>query len=141
MTEAVILSGARTPVAKLLGALKDLTAVDLGVAAARATIERAGIDAASVEEVIMGNALQAGNGQNPARQVALRAGIPDKVSALTINKVCGSGLQSVMLASQAIRLGELEVSVAGGMESMSNAPYLLKKARQGYRLGDGELID
>lgn len=141
MTEAVILSGARTPVAKLLGALKDLTAVDLGVAAARAAIERAGIDAASVEEVIMGNVLQAGNGQNPARQVALRAGIPDKVSALTINKVCGSGLQSVMLASQAIRLGELEVSVAGGMESMSNAPYLLKKARQGYRLGDGELID
>jgi len=141
MTEAVILSGARTPVAKFLGALKDLTAVDLGVAAARATIERAGIDAASVEEVIMGNVLQAGNGQNPARQVALRAGIPDKVSALTINKVCGSGLQSVMLASQAIRLGESEVAVAGGMESMSNAPYLLKKARQGYRLGDGELID
>ncbi|HKF55152.1 MAG TPA: acetyl-CoA C-acetyltransferase [Blastocatellia bacterium] len=141
MTEAVILSGARTPVAKFLGALKDLTAVDLGVAAARATIERAGIDAASVEEVIMGNVLQAGNGQNPARQVALRAGIPDKVSALTINKVCGSGLQSVMLASQAIRLGESEVAVAGGMESMSNAPYLLKKARQGYRRGDGELID
>jgi acetyl-CoA C-acetyltransferase len=141
MTEAVILSGARTPVAKFLGALKDLTAVDLGVAAARATVERAGIDAASVEECIMGNVLQAGNGQNPARQVALRAGIPDKVSALTINKVCGSGLQSVMLASQSIRLGESEVAIAGGMESMTNAPYLLKKARQGYRLGDGELID
>ena len=139
--DAVILSGARTPVGKLLGALKDLTAVDLGVIAARASIERAAIDAASVDEVIMGNVLQAGNGQNPARQVALRAGIPDAVSALTVNKVCGSGLQAVMLASQAIRLGELEVAVAGGMESMTNAPYLLKKARQGYRLGDGELID
>jgi acetyl-CoA C-acetyltransferase len=141
MTDAIILSGARTPVGKFLGALKDLTAVDLGVTAVRAAIERAGIDAESVEEVIMGNVLQAGSGQNPARQVALRAGIPDQVSALTINKVCGSGLQSVMLASQAIRLGELELAVAGGMESMTNAPYLLKKARQGYRLGDGELID
>src|SRR5215510_13592347 len=141
MTDAVILSGARTPVGKLLGSLKELSAVDLGVAAARAAIERAGIDASSVDDVIMGNVLQAGNGQNPARQVALRAGIPDKVSALTVNKVCGSGLQSVMLASQAIRLGESEVVVAGGMESMTNAPYILKKARQGYRLGNGELID
>jgi acetyl-CoA C-acetyltransferase len=141
MTDAVILSGARTPVGKFLGALKDLTAVDLGVTAVRAAIERAGIDASSVEEVVMGNVLQAGNGQNPARQVALRAGIPDTVSALTINKVCGSGLQSVMLASQAIRLGEVEVAVAGGMESMTNAPYLLKRARQGYRLGDGEIVD
>src|SRR5262245_66295525 len=97
MTDAVILSGARTPVGKLLGSLKELSAVDLGVIAARAAIERAGIDAASVEDVIMGNVLQAGNGQNPARQVALRAGIPDRVSALTVNKVCGSGLQGVML--------------------------------------------
>src|SRR5215471_19938613 len=141
MTEAVILSGARTPVAKFLGALKDLTAVDLGVAAARATIERAGIDAASVDEVIMGNVLQAGNGQNPARQVALRAGIPSSVSALTVNKVCGSGLQSVMIASQAIRLGETDVAVSGGMESMTRAPYLLARAREGFRLGNGELID
>jgi acetyl-CoA C-acetyltransferase len=141
MIDAVILSGARTPVGKLLGALKDLSAVDLGVAAVRAAIERAAIDAASVDDVIMGNVLQAGNGQNPARQVALMAGIPDKVSALTVNKVCGSGLQSVMLASQSIRLGEAEVVVAGGMESMTNAPYLLKNARQGYRLGNGELID
>ena len=141
MTDAVILSGARTPVGKLLGSLKEVSAVDLGVAAARAAIERAGIDASAVDDVIMGNVLQAGNGQNPARQVALRAGIPDKVSALTVNKVCGSGLQSVMLASQAIRLGESEVVVAGGMESMSNAPYLLRKARQGYRLGNGEIID
>src|SRR5262249_29002175 len=141
MTDAVILSGARTPVGKLMGALKDFSAVDLGVVAVRAAVERASIDAASVEDVIMGNVLQAGNRQNPARQVALRAGIPDRVSALTVNKVCGSGLQSVMLASQAIRLAELEVAIAGGMESMTNAPYILRKARQGYRLGNGELID
>src|SRR5262249_50336210 len=141
MTDAVILSGARTQVGKLLGSRKELSAVDVGVAAARAAIERAGIDASAVDDVIMGNVLQAGNGQNPARQVALRAGIPDKVSALTVNKVCGSGLQSVMLASQAIRLGGSEGVVARGMESMSNAPYLLRKGRQGYRLGNGEIID
>src|SRR5262249_39604620 len=104
-------------------------------------IERARIDAATVDEVIMGNVVQAGNGQNPARQVALRAGIPDKVAALTINKVCGSGLKSVMLAANGIRVGEIEIAVAGGMESMTNAPYLLKGAREGYRLGNGELID
>ncbi len=141
MTDAVILSGARTPVGKFLGALKDFRAVDLGVIAARAAIERAGIDPASIDEVIMGNVVQAGNGQNPARQVALRAGIPDKVAALTVNKVCGSGLKAVMLASQGIRLGEIEMAVAGGMESMTNAPYLLKQARQGYRLGDGQAVD
>ncbi|HUK91382.1 MAG TPA: acetyl-CoA C-acetyltransferase [Blastocatellia bacterium] len=141
MTEAVILSGARTPVGKLLGALKDFSAVDLGVIAARAAIERAHIDHSSVEDVIMGNVIQAGNGQNPARQVALRAGIPHTVSALTINKVCGSGLQAVMLAAQSIRLGEIEAALAGGMESMTGAPYLLQKARQGYRMGNGELID
>jgi acetyl-CoA C-acetyltransferase len=141
MSDAVILSGARTPLGKLLGALKDFSAVDLGVIAARAAIERASMDHGSVEEVIMGNVLQAGNGQNPARQVALRAGIPSTVSALTVNKVCGSGLQAVMLASQSIRLGEIQAAVAGGMESMTGAPYLLKRARQGYRLGNGELID
>jgi acetyl-CoA C-acetyltransferase len=141
MTDALILSGARTPVGKLLGVFKDLKAVDLGVIAARAAIERAGIDADLVDEVIMGNVVQAGNGQNPARQVALRAGIPDRVAALTINKVCGSGLKSVMLAANGIRLGEIDVAVAGGMESMTAAPYLLKSARQGYRLGNGELID
>jgi acetyl-CoA C-acetyltransferase len=141
MSDAVILSGARTPLGKLLGTLKDFSAVDLGVIAARAAIERASIDHGSVEEVIMGNVLQAGNGQNPARQVALRAGIPTTVSALTVNKVCGSGLQAVMLASQSIRLGEIQAAVAGGMESMTGAPYLLKSARQGYRLGNGELID
>jgi acetyl-CoA C-acetyltransferase len=141
MKEAVILSGARTPVGKLMGALKSFSAVDLGVVAARAAIERAGVDPDSVNEVIMGNVVQAGNGQNPARQVALRAGIPDAVSALTINKVCGSGLKAVMLAANAIKVGEIEVAVAGGMESMTGAPYLLKRAREGYRLGNGELID
>jgi len=141
MTDALILSGARTPVGKLLGVLKDFRAVDLGVIATRAAIERAGIDPNLVDEVIMGNVVQAGNGQNPARQVALRAGIPNSVAALTINKVCGSGLKSVMLAANGIRLGEIDVAVAGGMESMTAAPYLLKGARQGYRLGNGELID
>ena len=141
MTEAFIISAARTPVGKLLGVLKDFSAVDLGVIAARAAIERAGIDPKLVDEVIMGNVVQAGNGQNPARQVALLAGIPDSVAALTINKVCGSGLKSVMLAGNGIKLGEIDVAVAGGMESMTAAPYLLKKARQGYRLGNSELID
>ena len=141
MTDTVILSGARTPVGKLLGVFKSLAAVDLGVIAARAAIERAGIDAALVDEVIMGNVVQAGNGQNPARQVALRAGAPDTVAALTINKVCGSGLKAVMLASNGIKVGEITIAVAGGMESMTSAPYLLKGARQGYRMGNGELID
>ena len=141
MTEAFILSGARTPVGRLLGVLKDFSAIELGTIAARAAIERAGIDADLVDEVIMGNVVQAGNGQNPARQVALHAGIPNTVAALTINKVCGSGLKAVMLAANGIRLGEIDVAVAGGMESMSGAPYLLKGARQGYRLGNGELID
>jgi acetyl-CoA C-acetyltransferase len=141
MTDAVILSGARTPIGKLSGALKDFSAVDLGVAAARAAIERAGVDPSAVNEVIMGNVVQAGNGQNPARQVALRSGIPAAVSALTINKVCGSGLKAVMLAANAIKVGEIDVAVAGGMESMTNAPYLLKGARQGYRMGNAEMVD
>ena len=141
MTDAVILSAARTPVGKLLGALKDFSAVELGVIAARAAIERAGIEPNLVDEVIIGNVVQAGNGQNPARQVALGAGIPNSVAALTINKVCGSGLKAVMLAANGIKVGEISVAVAGGMESMTNAPYLLKGARQGYRLGNGELID
>jgi acetyl-CoA C-acetyltransferase len=141
MTDAVILSGARTPIGKLLGALKGFTAVELGVIAVRAAIERAGVSVGSVNEVIMGNVVQAGTGQNPARQVALRADIPDAVSALTINKVCGSGLKAVMLAANGIKVGEIEMAVAGGMESMSGAPYLLKRAREGYRLGNGELID
>ena len=141
MTDAVILSGARTPVGKFLGALKDFRAVDLGVIAVRAAIERAGLDPQAINEVIMGNVVQAGTGQNPARQVALGAGIPNTVAALTINKVCGSGLKSVMLAANGIKVGEIDIAVAGGMESMTNAPYLLKRARQGYRMGNGELID
>lgn len=141
MSDSVILSGARTPVGKFMGALKDFSAMDLGVVAARAAIERAGIDPSSIEDVIMGNVIQAGNGQNPARQVALRAGIPNTVSALTVNKVCGSGLQSVMLADMEIKTGNADVILAGGMESMSRAPYLLLKAREGYRLGAGELTD
>ena len=141
MKDPVILSAARTPVGKLLGQLKDFSAVDLGVITAREAIRRAGIEPPLIDEVIMGNVVQAGNGQNPARQVALRAGIPDSVAALTINKVCGSGLKAVMLAANGIRVGEIEFAVAGGMESMTNAPYLLKRARQGYRLGNGELVD
>jgi acetyl-CoA C-acetyltransferase len=141
MTDTVILSGARTPVGKFLGALKDFRAIDLGIIAVRAAIERAGLDPQAINEVIMGNVVQAGTGQNPARQVALGAGIPNTVAALTINKVCGSGLKSVMLASNGIKVGEIDIAVAGGMESMTNAPYLLKRARQGYRMGNGELID
>src|SRR5256714_2717003 len=141
MTEAVILAGARTPVGKFMGALSGFSAVELGRIAARAAIERAGISPQIINEVIMGNVVQAGNGQNPARQVALRAGAPNAVAALTINKVCGSGLKAVMLAGNGIKLGEISVAVAGGMESMTGAPYLLKGARQGYRMGNGELID
>src|SRR5918912_866336 len=114
MADVVILSGGRTPGGELLGALKDFSAVDLGVIAARAAIERARIDPAEVNEVIMGNVVQAGNGQNPARQVALRAGIPNAVGALTINKVCGSGLKAVMLAANGIKVGEIEMAIAGG---------------------------
>jgi acetyl-CoA C-acetyltransferase len=141
MADAVILAGARTPVGKFMGALSGFSAVDLGVIAVRAAIERAGIDPQTINEVIMGNVVQAGNGQNPARQVALGAGIPDAVGALTINKVCGSGLKAVMLAANGIKVGEIDMAVAGGMESMTNTPYLLKKARQGYRMGNGELLD
>jgi acetyl-CoA C-acetyltransferase len=139
--EVIILSATRTAIGKFQGALKSLTAPELGAIAVRAAVERAGLDAAEIDEVIMGCVLQAGLGQNPARQAALKAGIPDKVSALTINKVCGSGLKSVMLASQSIALGDNEIIVAGGMESMSGAPYLLTKARDGYRIGDGKVVD
>ncbi len=141
MNQPVIISAARSAIGKFQGALKSFTAPQLGSIAVRAAIERAGIDASQVDEVIMGCVLQAGLGQNPARQAALLAGIPDNVAALTINKVCGSGLKSVMLAAQSIALGDNEIIVAGGMESMSNAPYILPKARDGYRMGDGELID
>lgn len=141
LMEPVIISAARTAIGKFQGALKPLTAPEIGAVAVRAAIERACVDASQVDEVIMGSVLQAGLGQNPARQAALRAAIPEKVAALTVNKVCGSGLKSVMLAAQSIALGDNELIVAGGMESMSNAPYLLMKARDGYRMGNGEVVD
>jgi acetyl-CoA C-acetyltransferase len=139
--QAVIIGAARTAVGKFQGALKGFSAPELGSFAVRAAVERAKLDAREVDEVIMGCVLQAGLGQNPARQAALKAGLPDTVAALTVNKVCGSGLKSVMLAAQAVALGDAEVVVAGGMESMTNAPYLLTKAREGYRLGNGEVVD
>ena len=139
--EAVIISAARTPTGKFLGTLKGLTATQLGSLVVRESVRRAGVAVEDVDEVIMGCVVQAGLGQNPARQAALHGGIPFGVSAVTINKVCGSGLKSVMMAAQGIQLGDSEVVVAGGMESMSNAPYLLKQAREGLRMGDGKLVD
>lgn len=141
MQQPVIISATRTAIGKFQGALKPFTATQLGSIAVRAAIERAGLEAGQIDEVVMGCVLQAGLGQNPARQAALHAGIPDTVSALTINKVCGSGLKAVMLAAQGVALGDSEIVVAGGMESMSNAPYLLLKGRDGYRMGNGEIID
>jgi acetyl-CoA C-acetyltransferase len=140
--DPVIVSGVRTPVGKFLGALADLSATELGAIAVREAVKRAGItDLALVNECIMGNVVQAGLGQNPARQAAIFGGLPPTVGAMTINKVCGSGLKSVALAAQAIQTGNAEIVVAGGMESMSNCPYLLTKARNGYRLGNGVLVD
>jgi acetyl-CoA C-acetyltransferase len=140
--DTVIVSGVRTPVGKFLGALADLSATELGAIAVREAVKRAGItDLALVNECIMGNVVQAGLGQNPARQAAIFGGLPPTVGAMTINKVCGSGLKSVALAAQAIQTGNAEIIVAGGMESMSNCPYLLTKARTGYRLGNGVLVD
>ncbi len=139
--EAVIISAVRTPTGKFQGALKGFSATDLGAIVVRESINRAGVSPEEVDEVIMGNVIQAGLGQNPARQAALKAGLPFGVSAVTVNKVCGSGLKAVMMAAQGVQLGDADVVVAGGMESMTNAPYLLTKAREGYRLGNGELID
>ncbi|HEX5708904.1 MAG TPA: acetyl-CoA C-acetyltransferase, partial [Pyrinomonadaceae bacterium] len=139
--EAVIISAARTPTGKFMGALKDFRATQLGAMVVRETVKRAQVAPEEVDEVIMGCVIQAGLGQNPARQAALNGGIPFGVSAVTINKVCGSGLKSVMMAAQGIQLGDSEIVVAGGMESMSNAPYLLPKAREGYRMGNGTLVD
>jgi acetyl-CoA C-acetyltransferase len=141
MSKAVIVSGVRTAIGSLGGALNDVSAVQLGRFVIESAIERAGIDKADVEEVIMGNVLQAGLGMNPARQSAIAAGIPDYVPSFTVNKVCGSGLKAVALAAQAITAGDGELIVAGGMESMSRAPYLLKRARWGYRLGNDEIVD
>ncbi|HEY3103675.1 MAG TPA: acetyl-CoA C-acetyltransferase [Pyrinomonadaceae bacterium] len=139
--QAVIVSAVRTPVGKLLGALKSVKATELGAIVVREAVQRAGVKPEEVDEVIMGCVIQAGLGQNPARQAALHAGLPNTVSAVTVNKVCGSGLKAVMMAAQGVQLGDTEIVVAGGMESMSNAPYLLPKAREGYRLGHGKILD
>ncbi len=141
MQEAVIVSAVRIPPGKCLGSLKDLSATDLGALVVREAVARAGIDPASVDECIMGNVVSAGAGQAPARQAALKGGLAHHVAALTINKVCGSGLKAVMLAQQGILTGDIEIAVAGGMESMSNAPYLLSKAREGLRMGHAQMID
>jgi acetyl-CoA C-acetyltransferase len=141
MRDVVIVSAVRTPVGKFQGGLSELSAVQLGAAAVREAVARAGISAAAVDECIMGCVLAAGLGQNPARQAALGGGLADTVAALTINMVCGSGLRSVALGAQAIALGDSEIVVAGGMESMSNAPYLLPGARRGLRMGDAKVLD
>ena len=141
MRTPVIVSAARTPSGKFLGSLKTLQAPQLGAMAVREAVARAGVDPALVEECIMGNVLSAGVGQAPARQAALGGGLSNDVAALTINKVCGSGLKAVMLAAQGIALGDIDIAVAGGMESMSNAPYLLSRAREGLRMGDANLVD
>jgi len=140
-TEAVIISAVRTPTGKFLGTLSQFKATELGAMVVRESVRRARVKPEEVDEVIMGCVIQAGLGQNPARQAALGGGLPFGVSAVTINKVCGSGLKAVMMASQSIELGDADIVVAGGMESMSNAPYLVPDARKGYRLGDGVLVD
>ncbi len=141
MQDIAIVSAVRTPVGKFQGALSDMSATELGSLVVREAVRRASIDPATVDECIMGCVLPAGLGQNPARQAALRGGLTDRVAALTINMVCGSGLKAVALAAQSVLSGNAEIVVAGGMESMSNAPYLLPSARKGYRMGDGAVID
>lgn len=141
MEEIVIVSGVRTPVGKFQGALSDLSATQLGAIAVREAVRRAGMDASTVDECIMGNVVSAGLGQNPARQAALHGGLSSSVGAMTINKVCGSGLKAVALAAQAIQTGNSEIVVAGGMESMTNAPYLLPQARSGFRMGNSVAVD
>ena len=141
MEKPVILGAVRTPIGKFMGGLSPLTAPELGAKVIAESVRRAGIDPKQVDEAIMGNVLQAGLGQNPARQAALKGGLDPRVAAMTINKVCGSGLKAVALAAQAVTLGESEIVVAGGMESMTNAPYLMKGARSGFRLGNAELLD
>ena len=141
MRSAFIVSAARIPTGRFLGTLKDFTAPELGAMAIREAISRAGIDPASVDECIMGNVVSGGVGQAPARQAALRGGLADHVAALTINKVCGSGLKAVMLAQQGIQTGDIDIAVAGGMESMSNCPYIVPKVREGLRMGHGSVVD
>lgn len=141
MREVVIVSAARTPIGSFGGSLAGLSAVELGTIAAKEAIKRAGIDPSMIDDVIVGNILSAGLGQNAARQVSIYSGVPETVTAMTINKLCGSGLRAVSMAAQFIMLGDANVILAGGTESMSNAPYLLPKARFGYRMGDGKVID
>ena len=141
MTRATIVGAVRTPIGRFLGSLKSLSAVDLGACVVKALVEKYGLPVAQVEEIIMGNVVSAGLGQNPARQAGLRGGLTPGVAALTINKVCGSGLKAVGLAAQAVQLEEAQLVMAGGMESMSNAPYLLPAARDGMRLGHGKVVD
>jgi acetyl-CoA C-acetyltransferase len=139
--EVAIISGVRTPIGKFQGSLSDFSAPQLGALVVREAVKRANLDPKQVDECIMGNVVSAGLGQNPARQAAIFGGLPPEVGAMTINKVCGSGLKAVALAAQAIQTGNSRIVVAGGMESMTNAPYLLPQARKGYRLGNGQLID
>jgi len=141
LNDVVIISACRTPVGKFQGSLSDLSAPQLGAIVVREAVKRAGVDPAQVDECIMGNVVSAGLGQNPARQAAIYGGLPPEVGAMTINKVCGSGLKAVGLAAQGIQTGNTSVVVAGGMESMTNAPYLLPQARKGYRLGNSQVID
>jgi len=141
MEEAVILSAVRTPIGTFNGAFSDVPATELGEVVVAEALKRAAVPAEAVEEVLLGNVLSAGLGQNPARQASIRAGLPESVPATTVNKVCGSGLKTVALAAQAIRAGDAEVLVAGGLENMTRAPFLLENARAGYRLGDGKLVD
>jgi len=141
MRSAFIVSAARIPTGKFLGTLKDFTAPELGAMAIREAVVRAGIDPASVDECIMGNVVSGGVGQAPARQAALKGGLAEHVAALTINKVCGSGLKAVMLAQQGIMTGDIDIAVAGGMESMSNCPYIIPKVREGLRMGHGSVVD
>ncbi len=141
MAETVIVSAVRTPTGRFLGALKSLPATQLGALAIGEAVRRAKVDPAAVDECVMGNVVSAGLGQNPARQAALRGGLPDTVAAVTVNKVCGSGLKAVMLADQAIRAGDIDIAVAGGMESMSNCPYLLPRVREGVRMGNADVLD
>ncbi|MDE3056469.1 MAG: thiolase family protein [Bacteroidota bacterium] len=141
MNEVVIVGACRTPIGSFGGSLSSLSAPKLGSVVVTEALRRSNVSKESVDEVIMGNVLTAGEGQAPARQAAIFAGLPPSVQCMTINKVCGSGMKAIMLASQAIQLGDAEIIVAGGMESMSNAPYLLEKARTGYRMGNGEVVD
>src|SRR4030088_649470 len=139
--DVVIISACRTPVGKFQGSLSDLSAPQLGAITVREAVKRANLDPKLVDECIMGNVVSAGLGQNPARQAALGGGLPDHVAALTINKVCGSGLKAVMVAAPAVAPGDIDIAIAGGMESMSNCPYLLPRVREGLRLGNSEVVD